>query len=219
MRAKKRMIEIASLIENANCVADIGADHGFLGKMLIEQNRAKKVIATDISSKCLKKTENLVKRFGLDSKIETRVGDGFEPIFENEVDIAVMAGIGGQEVIRILKNQNLKNIKKFILVPAQNAPELRLFLSENGFEIVQDKIVKDQKIFYNIIYVVKNGKNKKLQKNQILFGIHCENCKNSDFIDFLIEFIEKRQHLISRNIVTEKIQEELNLALKIKNKI
>lgn len=219
MRAKKRMSEIASLIDGANCVADIGSDHGFLGKMLIEQNRAKKVIATDISPMCLKKTENLAKRFGLDSKIETRVGDGLEPIFENEVDVAVMAGIGGQEIIRILKTQNLKNIKNFVIVPAQNAPELRLFLSGNGFEIVQDKIVKDQNIFYNIMFVQKNDKIQKLQKCQILFGIYCKDCKNPDFVDFLVEFIEKRNYLISQNIMTEKIQEELKLALKILNKI
>ncbi len=218
MRAKTRMMEIASLIDGVSCVADIGSDHGFLGKMLIEQNRAKKIIATDISSKCLNKTKNLIKRFGLESKIETRIGDGLEPVEENEVDVAVMAGIGGQEIIRILKTQNLKNIKNFVFVPAQNAPELRLFLCDNGFEIVHDKIVKDQKIFYNIIYVQKNNKIKKVQKHQILFGIYCENCKNPDFIDFLSEFIEKRERLISQNIKTEKIQEELKLALKILNK-
>lgn len=218
MRAKKRLVCIAEKIENAQCVADIGADHGFLTKMLVEQNRASKVIATDISKPSLQKTVELSKRFGFENNIEARVGNGLEPIKENEVDVAVIAGMGGQEIIKILKTQNLKNIQKFIFQPAQNAPELREFLSENGFEIINDEIVKDQKKFYFTIIAIKNDKTKKLQKSQILFGKYCQNCKKQDFYDFVDEYILKRQNLIDQKIENKKVQEELNLALNLKNK-
>lgn len=218
MRAKKRLVCIAEKIENAKCVADIGADHGFLTKMLVEQNRASKVIATDISKPSLQKTVELSKRFGFENKIEARVGNGLEPIKENKVDVAVIAGMGGQEIIKILKTQNLKNIQKFIFQPAQNAPELREFLSENGFEIIGDEIVKDQKKFYFTIVAIKNNKTEKLQKSQILFGKYSQNCKNQDFYDFIDEYILKRQNLIDQKIENKKVQEELNLALNLKNK-
>lgn len=218
MRAKKRLVCIAEKIENAKCVADIGADHGFLTKMLVEQNRASKVIATDISKPSLQKTVELSKRFGFENKIEARVGNGLEPIKENEVEVAVIAGMGGQEIIKILKTQNLKNIQKFIFQPAQNAPELREFLSENGFEIIGDEIVKDQKKFYFTIVAIKNNKTEKLQKSQILFGKYCQSCKNQDFYDFIDEYILKRQNLIDQKIENKKVQEELNLALNLKNK-
>ncbi len=218
MRAKKRLVCIAEKIENAKCVADIGADHGFLTKMLVEQNRASKVIATDISKPSLQKTIELSKRFCLENKIEARVGNGLEPIKENEVDVAVIAGMGGQEIIKILKTQNLKNIQKFIFQPAQNAPELREFLSENGFEIIGDEIVKDQKKFYFTIVAIKNNKTEKLQKSQILFGKYCQNCKNQDFYDFVDEYILKRQNLIDQKIENKKVQGDLNLALNLKNK-
>lgn len=41
MRALKRLNAIAGLIENAGVVADIGCDHGYLGKMLVKSGRVK----------------------------------------------------------------------------------------------------------------------------------------------------------------------------------
>lgn len=219
MRAKIRLQEIANQIENVNVVADIGADHGYLTKMLIEQGRAKHVIATDISKPSLQKTEMLAKRFGFENKIETRVGDGLEPIFEEDkVEVCVIAGMGGYEIIKILSSQDLKNIKIFVFQPAQNASNLREFLTQNGFEIVFDEIVKDQKKFYSTIRAIKNGTNKKLQKRQILFGISCQNTKNPDFFEYLKEYISKRQKLLSQKIETEKIKKELEIALELLNK-
>lgn len=218
MRAKKRLREIAMLVENQNCVADIGCDHGQLTKILIEEKRAKKVIATDISADSLDKTIRLAKQFGFEQNISARVGNGLLPIVENEVETAIIAGIGGQEIIKILATQSHKNIRKFIFAPAQNAPELRKYLSENGFEILYDNVIKDHKKYYHTIKAEKTSQNKKLQKVQILFGIHAQNCKNGDFFDFLCDFAEKRKLLISKNIKTEKIQEELNLALGLINK-
>lgn len=219
MRAKKRLRKIADLVVDQNCVADIGADHGFLTKILIEENRAKKVIATDISSKSLEKTKLLSEKFGFESKVDLRVGDGLEPLFENEVDLVVIAGMGGYEIIRILKTQNLKNIKKFVFAPAQNVPELREFLCGNGFEIVSDELTKDQKKFYFTLFVVKNGKTQKMQKEQILFGIQCRNAQNEEFFEFLKEFVEKRKALISQNLGDKKIHEEFNLGVELLNKI
>lgn len=219
MRAKIRLQEIANQIENVNVVADIGADHGYLTKMLIEQGRAKHVIATDISKQSLQKTEMLAKRFGFENKIETRVGDGLDPIFkEDKVEVCVIAGMGGFEIIKILSSQDLKNIKIFVFQPAQNASNLREFLTQNGFDIVFDEIVKDQKKFYSTIKAIKNGTNKKLQKSQILFGISCQNTKNPDFFEYLKEYISKRQKLLSQRIETEKIKKELEIALELLNK-
>lgn len=220
MRAKKRLQEIANQIEKANVVADIGADHGYLTKMLIEQGRAKHVIATDISSQSLQKTENLAKHFCFDGKIETRVGNGLVPILKNDkVDVCVIAGMGGYEIIKILSSQDLKNIKNFVFQPAQNTPNLRQFLTENGFEIVYDEMVKDQKKFYSTIKAVKTSKNEKLQKCQILFGISCQNSKNPDLFEYLQDFVLKRQTLLCQNIETEKIHEELETALELLKQI
>lgn len=215
MRAKKRLCVIAEIIENQNVVADIGADHGYLSKMLIEQNRAKKVIATDISKKCLKKTEDLIKHFDFQEKIETRVGDGIDPLLEDEVDLAVIAGLGGQEIIKILSSQNLKGIKRFILQPAQNTPELRKFLIQNNFEIIKDFVVKDQHIFYNTLEVISEGQRKSYSEEQILFGVFCYDNTSEDFQNYISEFISHNQIILDKNINNQKLSRQVMLARKL----
>ena len=85
----------------------------------------------------MSKLEKLVKKCNL-QKIETFVGDGLEPV--KNADVSVIAGIGGWEIIKILTTQNRQNIDKkhhqnkcdyFVLQPAQNVNELRLWLFEN----------------------------------------------------------------------------------------
>lgn len=85
-------------------VADVATDHGYLSELLSRNENISKIIATDISEKCLSKANELIKQNNL-SKIETKLGDGLEPI--SQVDLCVLAGIGGYEIIKILSNQNI----------------------------------------------------------------------------------------------------------------
>ena len=146
MRTVKRLKSIVSLInDNSKVVADIGADHGYLSKILIEENRAKKVIATDISEPSLRKTDNLIKQFMLTDRIETRVGDGLVPIKNGEVQTVVIAGMGGYEIIKILQSNTDKNIEKFILQPVQNTLQLREFSNICRYAAVMAEILKQER--------------------------------------------------------------------------
>lgn len=180
-------------------VADIATDHGYLAELISRNERVKKVIATDISKKCLEKTDELVKRCNL-TKIETRIGDGLKPI--DKVDLSVLAGIGGYEIIKILSEQNcLKSggnkCNYFVLQPSKNAEDLRLFLIERNAQIVLDFIVFSGGRFYPIIVVnfLENNDTEKTIFN-IYFGKD-NNVKNADFLRFLdrqvedLKFLEK----------------------------
>ena len=69
MKAYKRLKKMAetvdSLIANDAVVADIATDHGYLAEALSKEDRISKIIATDISKKCLNKVEKLVEKCGL----------------------------------------------------------------------------------------------------------------------------------------------------------
>ena len=209
MRAHKRIETIAGLIENAETVADIGADHGFLSKLLIEQKRAKKVIATDISAKSLKKTENLIKRFNLEDKIETRVGDGLEPIEVGEAEIVVIAGMGGYEMMKILSSPKSQYSKRFILQPAQTAIELRVWLTNNNYKIIKDFIVKDQNKFYNTLEVIHSLEKQQLSKLETKYGLTNFDLRSNDFKEYLEDGIRRIEAILLENR-SLKLEEELN---------
>ena len=215
MRAQKRLRVIADLINDNNCVvADIGADHGYLSKMLIEEGRAKKVFATDISASSLDKTNVLIKKYNLADKIETRVGDGLKPIKDEVVDVVVIAGMGGNEIIKILQANANDNIKKYIFQPVQNTIQLRQYFNNNHYEITKDFIVKDQEKFYNTIEVVKSKRKKKLSKNKIEFGLTNFDLKSKDFYDYLINLINKQENIL-RNYKNKTIVRKIKNAKKV----
>ena len=163
MKTYKRIDKICSAVMFAKqlfnrkiVVADIGTDHGYVAEQLSISDDIEKVIATDISEKSLNKLNSLIKIKNLD-KIETKVGDGLEPI--NSADVCVIAGMGGLEITKIIDGQNVKNDKKsrkcniFVLQPAQNIVELRDWAIKKHFKILKDFTFEDAERFYSILII------------------------------------------------------------------
>jgi len=217
MRTKRRLSALLEVAREAKTVADIGADHGYLTKMLLESRKAKSVIATDISAASLEKTRLLAKRHDFLERIELRVGNGLEPIKRGEADLAIIAGMGGQEIAAILKTAREKQIFEFILQPVQNAYELRCFLSQNGFKIEKDFMVKDQGKFYDIMAVSLKGDLYELTYAELLFGKDNLEKPSKDFLEYLKHYILKREEILKGSKASEKIKKELEWSKKVKD--
>ena len=172
-------------------VADIATDHGYLAESLSKQERVSKIIATDISKKCLSKVEKLVEKCHLE-KIETRLGDGLEPI--EKVDVSVIAGVGGFEIIKMLERQNKTSngvkCELFVLQPAQNVLELRHWVFDKKFKVIKDYVIADADRFYPILIVDVSREeiNEKTIKN-LWIGRDAESEKE-DFKLFLLDQLE-----------------------------
>lgn len=156
LKLDNRLKAIFDEISDVNVVADIGCDHGKLIVSTVICNKAKKGIAVDISKESLQKAEKLAKKYLVWDKIEFLYGDGFWPIKEEKIDLAVISGMGAREIVKILGQKDLA--KKYILVPHQDAHILRQFLKENEFFVIKDYILKEQK-FYPVIVIEKGNNN------------------------------------------------------------
>lgn len=205
MKTDKRITKIADAVDflteviqkNNLVVADIATDHGYIAEKVVNNPRVKKVIATDISEKCLQKIIDLIKNRQIDN-IETIVGDGLIPI--DKTDIAVIAGIGGYEIINMIEKQNKTNngelkCRYFVLQPAQNEFELRKWLFKNNIYVLKDYVVEDAKRFYPIIVinVLKKQRNK---SNLFNLKLGRDNDINSaDFKNYLLMHKENLEFL------------------------
>ena len=221
MKEIKRLRVIADLVVGENeLVVDIGADHGYLSKMLIEENKTKKVIATDISKLSLQKTIDLAEKYQLQEKIETRVGDGLNPVCRENIDFAIIAGMGGYEIIKIL-SQSEARVKKYILQPSknQNVIELRNFLVDNGYYIETDFVIYDKKRFYNTICCYKNCVQQKLGFKEIEFGLTNFDLKSEDFLLYLQEYVEKKKEVLNKYPNHKDNEIKIKEALDIINKL
>ena len=95
IRLDERLTAIAEQAAGVRTVCDVGSDHGKLACWLVQTGRAERAVATDISAPSLKKAERLAEELGLADLVETRTGDGLDPVADREADAVVIAGMGG----------------------------------------------------------------------------------------------------------------------------
>ncbi len=204
MKLSARLQAIADFVPKDSIVGDIGTDHGYVPIYLIENNISKKVIATDISANSLNKAIENISLNKYEDKIDSRLGNGLDTIKEFEIDTVIIAGMGGILIKEILDKNWLKrdSIVNLILQPNVATNELREYLITNNFEIIDEKLVKDGKKFYEIL-VVKKGLSH--LKEDSFYQIGDRLIENNDPI--LSDFINYRVNL-NNNIISELLKEE-----------
>ncbi len=92
--------------------------------------------------------EEIVKKY-----FDFRLGNGIQILENGEVDVVVIAGMGGVLMTEIL-GQDLvktKSLNKIILQPRNGQGKLRWWLLNNGFNIKEEKIVREGKFICEII--------------------------------------------------------------------
>ena len=98
----KRMQAIIDTVPECSVVADIGCDHGKILCSLLLSKKCRYGIGTDISEMCAIKTAELLEQCKI-STGEVIVGDGLSTIEDRKVDCIILAGMGGREIDRILR--------------------------------------------------------------------------------------------------------------------
>lgn len=212
MKNKKfssRINKIIEFVGTPKTVIDVGCDHGFVGASLSRQSKVKKVYFNDISEKCLEKAKISAKEFGKIEKCEFDHGFGLSGFGGLKVETCIIAGMGGEEIVKILetKPKNLK-IKNLCLQPATKMLNLKRWLNKNGFKIVRDEFFLDGGIYYNIFKAKKGRQN--LDDVQLAFGEKNLKKPSKLFTQFVNETLEKKLGYLSEN-------PSLNLTAEIEN--
>lgn len=195
MKLKGRLKLIAKKIPRCITICDIGTDHGYIPIYCILKGICERAVATDVRKGPLLIAQENIKRYGLDENIETRLGDGLEPVAEVEADVIVIAGMGGILIRDILKRDYEKAKKALLILQPMNAPEaLREWLYSEGFEIVDEELAKEGSKFYNVISVKWTGISRQL--DEIYYHIGEKLIQKPD--PLAEEFIKKRLGQIDR---------------------
>ncbi len=151
---RERLSIAIELLSGARVVADIGCDHGRLSCALIQQNAAQRCIAVDISEPSLNKAERLARQIGAESRVETRLGDGLKPLIPGEADAIAILGMGGTLMSRILDvNPPLMGAEQCVLQPMRAAEDIRRWLFEHGYPVLDDRVVLDAGRYYQVFSV------------------------------------------------------------------
>lgn len=214
MKLTERLLRIADMVPKGGIVADIGTDHGFLPVYLIQKEICIKAYAIDISNDSLLKAQILIKEKNLQGKIITRQGKGLTVIKPGEVDVVILSGMGGLLICKILKDspEIVETIKVFLFQPMIAQNQLRKWLYENNFTIIDEELVREENRYYTIMKAVPISEQRVLwpYSNDLYFDIGWKliQKKHSLFPQYLkkkTDDIKKMiKHLQNENTVKSK---------------
>jgi len=190
-----RQAEISALLTKASLTADVGCDHGILSLYLLQNGLTDRLVATDISAPSLRKTATLLQKNGLSERAECVVCDGL-PVDRN-FDQVLIAGMGGNEICKILTQYFTRNSARPILVlqPMRDFEKVRKLLNAFGYKIVVDRLIFDKK-FYLLIRAVVGEQ--RLSDIQLRFGAVTTSYHDAVFAQWLDEKIAKTTQILSK---------------------
>ena len=147
----KRLSAIAELVRDGTNVCDVGTDHAFLPCYLARSGRCGKIYASDLNPNPLKIAAAEIKKQNVD--VTLLQSDGLEQI--PPCDDVIIAGMGGELIAEIIKKMppHFKTANlRLITQPMTRHEELRSGLKQAGFEIINERIVPENKRSFTIIY-------------------------------------------------------------------
>lgn len=188
---------LCSYLGKCKTFADVACDHGYCAEYMLENGLCESAVISDISDKSLSKAEKLLSRYIKNGRCQSVCCDGLEKI--DNADLVLIAGIGGEEIVRILKNSYIP--QSFVFQPMKNAETLRAYLIENGCRISLDDIFTDGKNYYFVIKGGGFGNNAEYTKAQLLYGKH--SLENPVLKEYLKEEISKKKSYLTRQMTEE----------------
>lgn len=204
-----RLTEIFSKIDECTVFADVGCDHGYVAKEMLRRKKCKKAIISDVSAKCLNKAEELLRK-EIDSGVAVSVvSDGFEKL--PECDLALVAGMGGEEIVSILEKAPFFP-QKLVLQPMKNADKVRTTLIKFGYKILIDYTFFNGGKYYDLIKAEK-GKDE-LNEKETEFGRTNVIEKPIAFLEKLKQEKEKLQAVLSKSDLSAETVQKINERIK-----
>lgn len=151
-----RLQTVADMVTRGNVVCDVGCDHGFTAIYLVQQGICPRALAMDLRKGPLSAAGEHVTAYGLADRVETRLSDGLHNYKTGEADTLICAGMGGGLMLRILTMEREKtdSFRELVLQPQSELQQFRRFLRENGYDIQDEEILREDDKFYQVIRAV-----------------------------------------------------------------
>lgn len=211
MVLSKRLSKVLEYIDKNDLVADIGADHGYLSLEMLNIG-VKFVQIVENKIEPLKRAKLTLKNH---ENVKYSLSDGISDLDEL-INTVTICGMGGLNIVEILSNNlsTAQKLNKIILQANSKVYELREFLNNQGFVIIDEAIIEEKGCFYEIIVTKYDITSKKiLSYQEKYFGPVLLVNQNQTFINKYTKKINEYQNILNSNISKN---EDIN---NIKNKI
>jgi len=193
---KERIKQIASLLKDFHSLVDVGTDHAYLPIYLALNYDYQNILATDINDGPLESDKKNISHYKLDNVIHTLKTDGIEGV-DSDYDCLSICGMGGVLIKDILERgiDKLEHFEYILLSPNNNQYYVRKFLADNGYLIVDEINIFDQK-YYEVIMAKKVLTKIEYSELELKYGPILLAQKNDLFVKY---YTDQLEHLKSKN--------------------
>ena len=205
----KRLSIIYSFIDEGSSVVDVGCDHGYLLIELAKNNKSTNLLGVENKLGPFSILNKNIKLNNLDGKIDTSLSDGISNV-DSSFDTLVIAGMGSDNIVGIIeRNKDKLSLFNTIIIDSHTETEkIRRYFVKKYYKISNEKIIKDNKIVYEIIKFVKGKAN--YSDLEFKYGPIILNNKNDE--EFNEIYKERVQYLTKKleNATNEKFKNNLS---------
>ena len=196
-----RLACVASLVSAGARVADIGSDHAYLPAALVLDGKIDFAIAGEVVKGPYENAVHEIKDHQLEGQVIPRLADGLAAIEPaDKVDTITIAGMGGSLIASILdKDKNkLTGIKRLVLQPNVGESQLREWLMNNHYQIMNEKIIEEDNHIYEIIVAEPSVVPFRYSKYELDFGPFLLENKGPVFRKKWQEYLQREAHVIDQ---------------------
>ncbi len=155
-----RLERVAAQVPEGARLADIGSDHGYLPVALMRRGVIVAAVAGEVALTPMLSAERNVRENGFESLIIVRLANGLEAIQPEDCITAIsLCGMGGETIRDILDEGKvrLNGKERLILQPNGGEQPLRQWLMENGYRLVHEEVLRENRFDYEIIVAERVG--------------------------------------------------------------
>ncbi|MCR5185382.1 MAG: class I SAM-dependent methyltransferase [Bacilli bacterium] len=202
----KRLQTIHDMVPNS-ITADIGSDHGKLMIALFRSGTISKGYAIENKKGPYQRLVRALEQEDLFDHIIPLFSDGVEDL-PAHLKTIIYAGMGGENIIDILeKHPNKLKLVQTIIVDAHGAiMKVREKISSLGFVIADEKMVKEEDQYYEIIKFIRADIATYNDKD-LEFGPILRNEKSAVFKEKYISRIHAIDELLTKDLPVQRINE------------
>ena len=150
IKLSDRLFRVAGYVEQGAVPVDVGTDHAYVPIYLLQNGVSPRAYATDNRPGPLENAGFDAKKYGVEERLTLYLCDGLALCDKECLDTVIIAGMGGETMIRILQKTPWALEKRLILQPQSKLPELRRYLAANGLSISDAVLAEDAGKLYQI---------------------------------------------------------------------
>jgi tRNA (adenine22-N1)-methyltransferase len=155
-----RLERVAAHMPAGARLADIGSDHAYLPVALMRRGVIAAAVAGEVAQTPFRAAERTVRENELEEWITVRLANGLAAIEAGDGITAIsICGMGGETIRDILDSSKarLNGQERLILQPNGGEQPLRQWLMDNGYRILCEEVLRENRFDYEIIVAERSG--------------------------------------------------------------